>query len=340
VTRLALQRTCACGGTPGPDGECAGCKSKRLALQRLAKRESAPPTAPSLVTDTLRSRGRPLDDGARGFMEGRFRHDFSRVRVHTDARAAESARAVDAHAYTVGPNVVFGAGQYAPETASGRRLLAHELTHVLQQNGPSAAADLPAVRPANDAWEREGEEVSRRVVDGPAPSSPVRVRRLPQESVQRYSFGSGAGPDFGGGDKFVEVPKEHKDRVDAALGIVSRVVNNPRDFPACPKFFEKNCSPGSATSLVDSFNRAVIWFNEGAASNELGGTAGLGGADVGYTALAFRIGRWAMAATFIHELIHVCGQGDHEIGDQAKDECGRLPDIIALSPKIEIKNPL
>ena len=340
MTRLALQRRCACGGTPGPDGECSACKAKRLALQRLAVRDSAPSVAPSLVGATLRSPGRPLDAGARRFMEGRFRHDFGRVRVHTDSRAAESARAVGAHAYTVGRHVVFGAGRYAPDTVPGRRLLAHELTHVLQQGASSESSRLPTVRPAGDSWEREGDDVARRVVDGQPPAGPVRVRQLSEASMQRYSFGSGAGPDFGGGDRFVEVPKEHKDRVDAALAIVSRVVNNPRDFPACPKFFEKNCSPGSPTSLVDAFNRMVVWFNEGAGPGEAGGTDGVGGSNVGYTALAFRIGRWTLAATFIHELIHVCGQGDHDIGDRAKDECGRLPDVIAVSPKIVIKNPL
>src|SRR5205085_3153068 len=69
----------------------------------------------------------------RTFMEPRFGHDFSRVRVHADGRAAESARSVNALAYTVGEDLVFGAGQYAPGTSAGKRLLAHELSHVVQQ---------------------------------------------------------------------------------------------------------------------------------------------------------------------------------------------------------------
>jgi hypothetical protein len=68
-------------------------------------------------------------------MEARFGHDFGQVRVHTDAKAAESARAVNALAFTVGRNVVFGTGQYAPKTSAGQRLIAHELTHVGQQTG-------------------------------------------------------------------------------------------------------------------------------------------------------------------------------------------------------------
>ncbi|MGB9632210.1 MAG: DUF4157 domain-containing protein [Chloroflexaceae bacterium] len=88
---------------------------------------------PPIVHEVLRSPGQPLDAETRAFMEPRFGHDFSRVRVHTDARAAESARAVNALAYTVGRDVVFGAGQYAPGASAGRRLLAHELAHVVQQ---------------------------------------------------------------------------------------------------------------------------------------------------------------------------------------------------------------
>jgi hypothetical protein len=96
-------------------------------------------SAPSIVHDVLRSPGRPLDPAARTFMEPRFGHDFGRVRVHTDETAAESARAVSALAYTVGHDIVFAPGQYSPMTAQGRKLLAHELTHVTQQEGPGKA---------------------------------------------------------------------------------------------------------------------------------------------------------------------------------------------------------
>ena len=90
-------------------------------------------TVPPILHDVLNSSGQQLDAGTRAFMEPRFGHDFSQVRVHTDEKAAESAQAVNALAYTVGRDVVFGEGRYEPETSQGRRLLAHELTHVLQQ---------------------------------------------------------------------------------------------------------------------------------------------------------------------------------------------------------------
>jgi hypothetical protein len=81
--------------------------------------------------------GHPLEQNTQREMEGLFGHDFTRVRVHTDANAAQSARSVGALAYTIGRDVVFGSGLYTPETPSGRRLLAHELTHVVQQAGAS-----------------------------------------------------------------------------------------------------------------------------------------------------------------------------------------------------------
>lgn len=93
--------------------------------------------APASVDAALASPGRALEPALRQDMEQRFGHDFSRVRVHADAAAQTSARDVNAQAYTVGRDVVFGSGQYAPGTAAGRHLIAHELTHVVQQRGAS-----------------------------------------------------------------------------------------------------------------------------------------------------------------------------------------------------------
>jgi hypothetical protein len=102
-------------------------------LQRMPEAGGGSPFAPPIVQDVLRSRGRPLDSTTKAFMEPRFGRDFGDVRVHTDARAAESARAVDARAYTVGRDVVFGSPGYAPDNPEDRSLLAHELAHTLQQ---------------------------------------------------------------------------------------------------------------------------------------------------------------------------------------------------------------
>jgi hypothetical protein len=93
-----------------------------------------------LVAQALDSPGRPLDDTARRFLGSRFRQDFSQVRIHTDPAAAESARAMNAQAYTVGRDIVFGRGYYDSASARGQRLLAHELAHVVQQTGVAPAS--------------------------------------------------------------------------------------------------------------------------------------------------------------------------------------------------------
>ena len=160
-----LQRACACGAHTMAGGECEGCKKKRQELQRSAANGLSEPTeAPPIVHEVLRSPGHPLDAATRAFMEPRFGHDFSGVRVHTDAKAAESARAVTALAYTVGSDIVFGAGQYAPQTRTGLELLAHEMTHVVQQNGNSNQyRSMTLLSPAHDS-EREADDVAHKVV--------------------------------------------------------------------------------------------------------------------------------------------------------------------------------
>lgn len=120
------------------------------------------------------SGGHPLSTGERSFFEPRIGHDLGRVRLHTDNRAAESARGINALAYTNGNNIVFGAGQYRPETESGKRLLAHELVHTVQQEGERSqsiqdnahnvdSGGLPLIR-ANSVWRSQLQLVPARAV--------------------------------------------------------------------------------------------------------------------------------------------------------------------------------
>ncbi|TAK99178.1 MAG: DUF4157 domain-containing protein [Verrucomicrobia bacterium] len=163
---LLLQRQCACGAGAGAGGECEECRKKKL-LQRRAS-ASAPASVPPMVEEVLASPGRPLDAGTRGFMEPRFGHDFGRVRIHDDARAAESARAVEAKAYTVGQDVVFGSGSYAPDSASGRSLLAHELSHTIQQRGlqrSTGGVSMPS-GVEDQRLEREADAMAARALHG------------------------------------------------------------------------------------------------------------------------------------------------------------------------------
>jgi hypothetical protein len=143
--------------------ECEKCANKGGVLQRAAVQEHVPAQVPDIVYDVLKSSGQPLDRDTREFMEQRFNHDFSAVRVHTDARAAESARAVNARAYTVGSHIAFSGSAYEPGE-NGRRLLAHELAHVVQQKHDVSSMELGLElgSPESDA-ESEAVEASRRV---------------------------------------------------------------------------------------------------------------------------------------------------------------------------------
>jgi len=190
-TRAGTLQRCPGAGT-GPHGECAACGHDAPTLQRFAVGEP-PGAVPPQVHQVLRSAGQPLDPAVRAEMESRLGHDFGRVRVHTDARAAESARAVAAAAYTVGRHVVFGPGQYAPRSTAGRRVLAHELAHVVQQggagDGPAPGSDPGTVRlaAAGSVQEREAGAAADRLARGRlsgSPAGPVRavLQRQPEPS--------------------------------------------------------------------------------------------------------------------------------------------------------------
>ena len=119
--------------------------------------------------------GSPLDRETRGFMESRLGADFSDVRVHTDSKATESAKSVQAHAYTVGNDVVFQSAKYEPESDSGKRMLAHELTHVVQQrSGPVDGTPAPGginISHPSDSFERAADSSADRVMSSASPQS-------------------------------------------------------------------------------------------------------------------------------------------------------------------------
>jgi Domain of unknown function (DUF4157) len=192
-----LQRKCeSCGQHTISGGECSDCNKNKSGLQRKlmigasndpleleADRvadqvmsaspnsvvNSAPPriqrftgqadmVAPASVDSVLSSHGSPLEPGLQQDMGQRFGHDFSRVRVHTDAAAARSARDANANAYTVGHSIVFGKSGFAPRTKEGQRLIAHELTHVIQQSKSNGAMLQRAINPEDVAVEMNGRE--------------------------------------------------------------------------------------------------------------------------------------------------------------------------------------
>ena len=164
LSPLPLQRKLAIGSSNDPleaEAETVAARVVGVAPAAGPSVNSAPPAlrrhptgavrpveAPPIVHQALCTAGRPLDAHTRAFMEPRIGHDLSAVRIHTGPRAEESAQAVHALAYTVGQDTVFAAGQYNPQSAAGRSLLAHELSHTVQQAGGSAHSHLSSAAPA------------------------------------------------------------------------------------------------------------------------------------------------------------------------------------------------
>jgi hypothetical protein len=186
---MLLQRKCDSGARVSGRGECAASASRRKDLQRMTAGPSSRSDVPALVHDVLRSPGQPLDGATRALMAPRFGHDFSQVRVHADASASSSAGAVDAHAYTVGRHIVFGAGQYSPASMVGKRLLAHELTHVIQQSGASAQGTI-SLGSADGPTEREADSVAAQVVSAapPSVSAPLALSRESRPVMRRWKI--------------------------------------------------------------------------------------------------------------------------------------------------------
>jgi hypothetical protein len=177
-----------CPHSPARAGECEQCRSGRPGLRRSPS-GAAPAIAPPIVREVLGAPGQPLDGAVRARMEPRFRHSFADVRVHADGRAAESARAVGARAYAVGRDVVFGAGRYAPGSAEGERLIAHELAHVVQQRGaPPSLQPRLEIGAADDAAERQADAAAAAVAGGGlapaawAPAGGAVLRRIPHDA--------------------------------------------------------------------------------------------------------------------------------------------------------------
>ncbi len=203
-TSTLVQRKCACGGAPGADGECAECRKKRLGVQTKLRvslpgdrfEQEADRIADQVVnggkTDSISSlgsqrgvqfsglparraagrnfslfpggSGQELPSRTRGEMEARFGHDFSRVRIHTDRPAARVAQRLGARAFTVGREISFAAGEFDAASREGRRLIAHELTHVLQQGRATETGShhgsLPSIQrvPAQPEADAEAED--------------------------------------------------------------------------------------------------------------------------------------------------------------------------------------
>ena len=180
-----LRRKCACGGHAGE--QCAACKDEQEAvLRRSPAGSGARSEIPSIVHGVLQEPGQPLDPSTQTTMGLRLGHDFSGVRVHADDRAAASARAVNALAYTVGEHIVFGPNQFDQASRAGQSLLAHELQHTIQQAvRPDGTLPLSIGDP-HDAAEVEAERASQDGLEGtghpPHERTGIRLSRAPSSA--------------------------------------------------------------------------------------------------------------------------------------------------------------
>jgi hypothetical protein len=175
-----LQRKCQCDDHTSAEDKCDACSEGPNLLQRSSSLQRHAEVIPPAVEETLGMPGQPLSEATRSFFEPRFGRDFSNVRIHTDPAAADSARAVDADAYTVSQHIVMGSNGFDADSSEGRALLAHELTHVMQQESavpahagraaidPDPGLEAQAQRAAHDV---SVHQPARGVVAGTAPTA-------------------------------------------------------------------------------------------------------------------------------------------------------------------------
>jgi len=344
-----LRSTCGGSGASSLTGECEEYKNKRLQkklsigayndpLERQADRiadqvlaassavSGAAPliqrftgqatddtgAAPASVDRVLAGASRPLDTALQQDMGRRFGYDFSQVRVHTDASAQQSARDVSAHAYTVGYDIVFGAGRFAPWTHEGRRLLAHELTHVVQQSDSrfSARAAVSVQQPS-DAHLSAGASRSHSAL-----------------SLQRMKYGSikadTPAPEISG-TSLEEVPENERPLVDQAIRSIAAVANDRVGFARCHDFFAKECQ-GDKNTLAKTFDAAVLWKWPRRVPSEAGAKAETPGTNIAYMQYAYNRGLDWLTRVLMHELLHNCGGGSggdpfHRRADVASMYC-------------------
>ena len=180
-------------GAPAPIQRAA-----MLDLQRAAGNSSTAglvddeEESAATVRSTIGSGGQGLDEDTKSFMESRLAADFSDVRVHTDSAAAQSAQRMNAHAYTVGSDIVFGEGRYQPDSDAGRKTLAHELTHVVQQrSGPVSGTPIGGgvqVSDPSDSFEQAAERSATDVVSNAGPSAATPIQREAGEEEEELQM--------------------------------------------------------------------------------------------------------------------------------------------------------
>lgn len=232
-------------------------------LHHNATSPGAPALAPPIVHEVLSSPGKPLDHATRDFFEPKLGYDLSQVRVHTDGRAADSAKAVNALAYTVGHDVVFAQRQFAPESKSGQRLIAHELSHVIHQTTEQSAAatlqrDTDAAeldRQYSAAVEKEDWQTAAEKLNGfNREDMDARLAKLSSNQIQLLHEGALANAALGPESQVAQMTRPGRALASSAAPPATVVSNLDQEYAAAIK----NSDWQLAAEKLNGFNRNDI----------------------------------------------------------------------------------
>ncbi|SOE87094.1 protein of unknown function [Burkholderia sp. YR290] len=301
------QRKCICGGSLGVTGKCAACDEKQLRRTTTDLMESN--EVPPIVYEVLSSPGQALDTTTRAFMEQHLGYDFSKVRVHSNAAAEQSALNINGDAYTVGHDIVFGAGRFAPGSHRGRQLIAHELAHVIQQTSHStntrdSATPILKILPPEHALEMESKRVAESLGVGESKvrrsyntlhmsTSPLSIARIVRQNP------------FGTGPKSTTVPDLEEETVRKVTGAI-----NAKQFQEAIDLIVRDAANSGAIDL-DLINSLTAVFDptlalEGETTDPTRDRqGGLQPAVVKIGPTAFAHGVSWLYSTIRHEYVHV-----------------------------------
>lgn len=237
LAKGVLQRKCDCDRIRSVSTDCPECITRHSSSTPPESDRSSYMSEPSLINEVLQSPGQTLTPVTRGFMESRFGRNLSQVRVHTDSKAAKSAQSVNALAYTVGNNIAFDHGQYSPETINGKRLLAHELTHVLQQKSSQKPLQTKlALGGQTNAAERQADTTADAIVFGvgKVPNSFLAASPSIQRACTSATIGTPSGcvpdsPTFISGHPLF---KFNRDCDDFATGEEANLISTVTGLPS------------------------------------------------------------------------------------------------------------
>ncbi len=259
--------------------KCHACEDEEGKLQRQATQSQSnlpsgnhPPYSFQKQLIASKGAGSPLPNATHHHMGKALGSDFSTVRVHTDSEAQQMSQEIHAKAFTHGTDIYFNKGQYNPSSTGGKKLLAHELTHVVQQNGAS--------------------------IKKQSESTTIQAMRMGQGNPpRRFNRFNGR-----------QVPQEEQDRVNNAVDQIREVVNDPGQYQSCHNYFRDECPTRGRNSLPQMFNDATLWRadNPGAYAFTWPNYN-----HIAYTESGYGSGATSLARTLVHELLHNCGISDN-----------------------------